>query len=842
MKQKFYYSWLIAATLTAVAGQPLSAQNTPFSQMEKLDRGAIAIKNGSNLYVSWRLLGTDDEDRTTFDVLKNGNQTKKNLYATNVSVTATTSDKIQIVTKVDGVPTDTTDVTRVWDSNNQQLQLDRPAKGASGGTYTPNDCSVGDVDGDGIYELFVKWDPSNSQDNSKTGITDNVIIDCYRLDGTKLWRIDLGKNIRAGAHYTQYLVYDFDGDGKAELICKTAPGSVDGQGKYVNEAATDATIKGHSNTKVHRGSDGLIKQGPEYLTVFNGETGAAIHTVWYNPNRAGSTNKEATYPSDKSFWGDNYANRSERYLATVAYLDGADHRPSAVMCRGYYTRAYLWAVDFDGEQLSTKWLHQSTSTSRYSLTDAEGKTESIAAPAATGRSSGSKTAYGNGNHNISVADVDGDGNDEIIWGSCAINNDGRLLYATGFGHGDAIHVSDFVLDNPGLEVFEVHEESPYGWDLHDAATGKILLSATSGADNGRGVCADVDSESEGGEFWSAAKDGVFNASTGQVISTNIPATNFRVYWDGDLYEELFDGRYSTSNSGCTPTIYKWNSSDKKTNELKRLTEHDARTCNYTKATPCLQADLLGDWREEIIMWDGADPSKITIFTTTTASSFRVPTLMHDHVYRLGVAWQNVAYNQPPHLGYPLAEALRPHLVNPEKTITVAVGDSVHYNSYTRYTKSNLFYCSIAPDGTRYSYNMMDGFEKGTVAIRSIGFKGCPTQEGDYKFVFRMTGLNGEQKYDTITVKAVADLTAIDAVSTGSQTAKSRLVGQQLQLGETLGEQVNVTLYDLSGRTLYSQTIDARQQKSITLPIRSGNAYLIQVESKGEKEVLKVQGE
>ena len=259
MKQKYCYSWLLATALSAVAGQPLSAQNTPFSQMEKLDRGAIAIKNGSNLYVSWRLLGTDDEDRTTFDVLKNGNQTKKNLYATNVSVTATTSDKIQIVTKVDGVPTDTTDVTRVWDSNNQQLQLDRPAKGASGGTYTPNDCSVGDVDGDGIYELFVKWDPSNSQDNSKTGITDNVIIDCYRLDGTKLWRIDLGKNIRAGAHYTQYLVYDFDGDGKAELICKTAPGSVDGQGKYVNEAATDATIKGKHQQGGH------LPLGQEFL-------------------------------------------------------------------------------------------------------------------------------------------------------------------------------------------------------------------------------------------------------------------------------------------------------------------------------------------------------------------------------------------------------------------------------------------------------------------------------------------------------------------------------------------------------------------------------------------------
>lgn len=824
------------ALLLAVAPVTASAQLTPTSQMEKLDRGVLAVKSGSNLFVSWRLLGSDNEELTTFDVLKNGVKVKSNLYATNTTFLASVTDDIQIVTKVDGVAVDTTAAVKAWDNYYKELQLDRPATGAAGGNYTPNDCSVGDVDGDGKYELIVKWDPDNSKDNSKSGTTDPVIIDCYRLDGTKLWRVNLGKNIRAGAHYTQFLVYDFDGDGKAEMICKTSVGSIDGEGQYVNQAATDNTIKGHNNTTSYRSSSGTILSGPEYLTVFNGQTGAAIHTTWYNPNRAGTTGSTANYPSDKKFWGDDYGNRSERYLAAVAYLAGPDANPSAVMVRGYYTRAYLWAVDFDGKELKTRWLHQSTTTTRYTLTDANGNETSYAAPAATGRSTGSKTAYGNGNHNLSVADVDGDGCDEIVWGSCGINNDGKLLYSTGYGHGDAIHLSDFAPENPGLEVFQVHEESPYGWDLHDAATGKILLSTTSSGDNGRGMCADVDASAAGGEFWSAAKDGVFNAVTGKTISTNIPSTNFRIYWDGDLYDDLFDGRYS-SNGGCTPTIYKWSETDKKANELKRLTDMSARTCNSTKATPCLQADILGDWREELVMWSGADPSKIMIFSTTTSSAMRMPTLMHDHVYRMGVAWQNVAYNQPPHLGYSLAEAMRPHLLNPEKQLLVHVGDSVDFTSAVRYSKSNMLYCSIDPTGRRTGYNVMEGFEKGTINSKKVGFKGVASTAGDYLFVFRLTGLNGEVRNDTITVKAT-ETDAIDQVIDGKAEG-ILLTGNELRLGSDNAGIAHITLYDASGRTLFNSSVNTRYQKTVTLPLRSG-AYILKIDDGNEVKTLKVQ--
>ena len=829
MKKNNLYALMVAIASATSA----TAQTTPISQMEKLDRGVVAVKNGSNLFVSWRMLGTDDEDLTTFDILKNGVTAKKNAYQTNATIPGADTDEIQIVTKIDGVAIDTTAAVKPWADYYGTIQLDRPAAAKNiknyEYTYTPNDCSVGDVDGDGQYELFVKWDPSNSQDNghADTGTdewTGNVIIDCYRLDGTKLWRVDLGKNIRAGAHYTQYLVYDFDGDGKAELICKTAPGSIDGQGAYVNQAATNTTIQGHDNSKTYYNSTGHVLSGPEYLTVFNGETGAAMHTTWYNPNRAGGIDKEGAHPSDKSFWGDNYGNRGERYLACVAYLDGPESKPSAVMCRGYYTRAYFWAVDFDGKELKTKWLHQSTSASSYSVVDANGTTKSYSGKTPTGRTSGSKTAYSNGNHNLSVADVDGDGCDEIIYGACAINNDGTLLYATGYGHGDAIHVSNFMPSRGGLQVFSVHEESPYGWDLHDAATGKILISATGNSDNGRGMCADIDADNAGGEFMSSNDRSPRSCETGKTISNSSTTLNFRVFWDGDLQEELFDGG----------KIDKWNGNG--TTRLyiggKNLYDYGhSSPCNSTKATPCLQADIFGDWREEILLWDANDPSKINVFTTITSTTYRMPTLMHDHTYRMGVAWQNAGYNQPPHLGYYLPDAMKPYFVD-GKEVTVEEGDSVFFESRVRYAKLCSMTASYTPDGTKYSYAVPQGFEKTSASAKKAGFKGIPSAVGDYLFCFKLTGMGGEIVQDTVVVH-VTGSTGISDIQATDNTAPV-LTGNMLQLDSDNG-QTQITLYDASGRTLLSKTVNSNVQRSIALPIRQSGTYVLKIESdKGTK--------
>ena len=632
--------------LVVYAQQP----NTPVSQMEKLDRGLIAFPTSTGkCFVSWRLLGTDDK-ATSFELLKNGASLKKDIYeATSMTVAGSKSDNFQIVTLQNGVAVDTTAAVQPWEKAFLKVQLDRPAK-QNGKAYFPNDCSVGDVDGDGQYEIFLKWDPENSKDNSNTGASNPVIIDCYNLDGTKLWRLNLGVNIRAGAHYTQFMVYDFDGDGKAEMICKTAPGSKDGNGEFVSYAATDELIRGTSNEVDLRDGNGRILKGAEYLTVFDGATGKAIHTIWYNPNRAGNFNRVDEHP-EKSFWNDNYGNRADRHLACVAYLDGPDKNPSAVMCRGYYTRAYLWAVDFDGSQLKHKWLHASVNRNTVNLYDANWNKTSMTYDSNTSGVGNYFTMFGNGNHNLSVGDVDGDGCDEVIWGSGAVDNDGTLLYAVGFGHGDAIHLADLDPDRPGYEVMDVHEESvgSYGADIHDARTGKVLVRKTADRDTGRGLAADYDSNYRGAEFTYATQTNTFGVDGTYLYNTN-PGMNFRLFWDGNEYEELFDN----------VTISRWDAGTVSSIGMGygRFTIGalgSPASCNGTKATPCLTADLFGDWREEVVLWSKTDSASINIYSSAYETNYRVPTLMHDHMYRMGVAWQNVAYNQPPHLGYYLPD-------------------------------------------------------------------------------------------------------------------------------------------------------------------------------------------
>lgn len=790
--------------LGVIAGSTAMAQNTPVSQMEKLDRGVVALKaaSGSGNFVSWRLLGTDDEDRTTFDVIRGTTTIARNLYVTNYKDNSGTSTSTyRIVTKIDGEPVDTSKVTSAWGDVYKALKLDRPATGANGGTYEPNDMSTGDADGDGEYELFVKWSPSNAKDNSQSGITDNTIIDCYKLDGTKLWRIDLGRNIRSGAHYTQYMVYDFDGDGKAELMCKTGPGSLDGKGNYVNSVATDATIKSVSGTALYRSSDGRITGGQEWLTVFKGTTGEAVHTIFYNPNR------NMTYgdAADGSVnWGDvdgkndkgSYGNRGERFLAAVAHLDGPDKNPSGIFSRGYYGYAFIWAVDFDGKQLKQKWFSAHKSKTAYTLTtyddNGNGTTKTYSGlkptftPASGETAAGSGTMFGNGNHNLSVADVDGDGCDEIIWGSAGLNNDGQLLYATGFGHGDAIHLADHCPDRPGLEVFQIHEDKgTYAWDLHDAATGEILLKGgPEGVDNGRGIAGMFDKDVRGSLFWSASDGSARSAVTGLTVSTNHGSSNFRVYWDGDLQEELFDGgKIDKWNGNGTTRVYL---------NGKNLYDYNySSTCNSTKSTPCLQADILGDWREEIILWSTGDYSTINIFTSNTETVYRIPTLMHDHTYRMGIAWQNTAYNQPPHLGYYLPDAMQSHFLDENyQEIAATVGDSVKFETFVRYTKSCLFTASILPDGTKKSYAAPEGFERPTynTTQRKLTLKGVPQQAGTFSFIMKLTGLSGETHTDTIRVVATAS-TGIEEVKNGASSINRK-----------------TAIYDAAGRLMPQQTL------------------------------------
>ena len=784
MNGKRLLSVLTAALLT-VCGQ---AQTTPVSQMEHLDRGVVAVSNsGSGKFVSWRLLGTDDRDRTTFNLLRNGKQIKAGLTVTNYKDTSgTNTSEYQVVTLVDGEPVDTSKAVKAWDKQWLKVTLDRPAAGktASGNyDYSPNDCSVGDVDGDGEYELFVKWDPSNSKDNSQDGYTGNVIIDCYKLDGTKLWRIDLGRNIRAGAHYTQFMVYDFDGDGRAEMMCKTAPGSMDGEGNYVNQATDNANIKKADNSKSWLSSTGRMDGGHEYLTVFEGLTGKAINTIAYNPNR--NTKSELSEAQGTFNWAvgktDNHGyNRGDRYLAAVAYLDGPEGHASAIFCRGYYSYAYVWAVDFDGTRLIPRWLHRSDSNSKYSVVtydaNGNGTTKSYTPKAPTGRTSGSRTMFANGNHNMTLADVDGDGCDEIIWGSAALDQDGTLLYATGYGHGDAIHMGKMIPGRDGLQVFQIHEEgSYYGWDLHDAATGEILQTQGGGSDNGRGMAAQLTTESPDWWFSSANDRQQRSSTTGKVASSANGSLNFRMYWDGSVQDALLDGN----------KLDKYNDSSQSFGRLVTFYNiGPGSTCNGSKNTPNLVADILGDWREELILYAVNDKETyLGIYSTNYETKYVVPTLMHDHTYRMAICWQNVAYNQPPHLGYNLAEAVAPQLTVPTE-MSVAVGDSISFTIKGRNVTGMSLLKSILPDGSYKSFGVPDGFERqNDNTAHTITISGVPQMAGDYKFAVRLSGIGGEKVQDTLVVHAIG-ATGIGVVTAIPESPSSHTV-----------------IYDLSGHRM-----------------------------------------
>lgn len=709
-------------------------------QLESLDRGLVAVSTSDGVFVSWRLnasevTGTTDTGAAgpDFVVTRDGVELATVTASTSFSdPDGTAASSYTVTPVVNGIRGEASPAVTPAAQGHLEVPLAKPADGVTpkgeAYTYNANDASVADVDGDGAYELIVKWDPSNSKDVSQVGYTGEVFLDTYELDGTLLNRISLGANIRAGAHYTQFLAYDFDGDGKSELMLKTAPGtkstSYGADGAVVAESyvtlperdvqagvtheddyrlsnegfrehLAELFLGWHERPEVVSGQwpatleeawgmsvtheyplsaeaadelvstfidvyapsrsannrlwnfEGFIVDGPEYLTVFDGATGEELSTVDYEPPRG----------DDGLLWGD-YAmgriepgNRVDRFLSGVAYLDGK--QPSAIFARGYYTRSTIAAYDWDGKKLTKTWFVDS---GQVPLTNPFND-------GPHGRD-GTDPEFGTittqGFHSLSAADVDGDGKHEIVYGSATIDDDGSLLYSSfdtlpegssapgteaRLGHGDAMHVTDLDPARPGLEIFTVHEGAagaPYGTAMRDAATGEVLFGAYSGRDTGRGMVGDVRPDVAGVEVWSSMPGGTdasgLLSAEGAVLEASTPGTNQSIRWAGDLTTQIVNG-----TGDAEPTIDDWQRG-------RLLTATGARTNNGTKGNPSLVADVLGDWREELVV-RAADSSALHVYVSTEPTEHKLPTLMSDVQYRAEAARQQTAYNQPSYTSY-----------------------------------------------------------------------------------------------------------------------------------------------------------------------------------------------
>ncbi|HLL64858.1 MAG TPA: rhamnogalacturonan lyase [Micromonosporaceae bacterium] len=732
---------LRAAAFTAVCaamlllGQPVVAQAAPGQAgaaagrgqgpaLERLDRGLVATVVPEGVFLSWRLLRPEATGATAtgltgpdFRVYRDGALVATVSGRTNhVDAGGTAASSYRVVPVVGGRERGRIGETTPLAQPYLNIPLQKPADGVTpvgeAYTYTAGDASVGDVDGDGAYEYIVKWNPSNAKDVSLRGYTGPVYLDTYETDGTLRHRIDLGVNIRAGEHYTQFMVYDFDGDGRAEIMLKTAPGTrtvaADGSQRFITLPREDVRagvthaddyrlsaadyrlhlvemFRGWSQRpEVVNGSwpatleqawgiepryayplseadagaladhfldvyapsrnarnllrqfEGFIIEGPEYLTVFEGASGRELQTIRYEPGRV----------DDGLLWGD-YAfpriepgNRVDRFNAGVAYLDG--RRPSAIFARGYYSRSALVAYNWDGRRLRQKWSVDS------GFVPMDNPFNAVPLPHGP---DGTDPEYGSlanqGFHSLSAADVDGDGRQEIIYGSATIDDDGDLLYSsTGtrpdgtvgkLGHGDSMHVTDIDPARPGLEMYTVHENvtAPYGYVLRDAATGEAIYGQFAGRDVGRAMVGDVLPEHPGLETWSIG----MRTAAGVDLGTRIPGTDQSIRWAGDMTTQII------SRVATVPTISDWRRGP-------LLTATGTATSNGIKNVS-LVADVIGDWREEMVVGT-VDGSALRVYTTTETSEHMLYTLMHDVQYRPEVARQNTTYNQPSYTSFYLA--------------------------------------------------------------------------------------------------------------------------------------------------------------------------------------------
>lgn len=568
---------------------------------EKLNRSVIAQPLNGGVYVNWRISG-DEYENTSYKLFRNGTLIHETgvTGASNYQDAGGTASDVYTVTAVKGgVESAPSAAARMIDKPYLELPMRNLATLGKTSNYIPNDATTADLDGDGEYEIIIK----RTNKDWTTTATEYTLFEAYKLDGTFLWAIDVGPNILPDVE-TNIAAFDFDGDGKAEVFLRTSEGTIFGDGTKINDTDGDG-ITDYRYGVNQTANMQYATVGPEFLSLVNGETGVEMDRINFIPR--GNVND----------WGDGYGHRASKYFFGAPYLDGK--KPSLFIGRGIYTKTIMRTYDIVNKKLVLRWEFHSNNWAGYA---------------------------GQGNHNYTIADVDGDGRDEITWGSMAVDDDGKGLYTTGMGHGDAMHVSDLDPYRKGMEVFSCLENSPqHGTLFRDAATGEILHHHMTAGDCGRACAGNISDAYKGAEMWGG---GYGYSATTRIQQQHFGTSeNYTIYWDGELTKELVDHtNFSTAVGYGFGHIKKFRGYG----NIQTLLQADSYSNNYTKGTPTLQADILGDWREEAIWWR-TDGQALRIYITPYHTQHRVYTLMHDHHYRQAIAWQMCGYNQPPHTSF-----------------------------------------------------------------------------------------------------------------------------------------------------------------------------------------------
>ena len=609
---------------------------------DKLDRGLVAVKTTKGVYCSWRIQADEYYD-VKYNLYRDG--TKVNAEPLDVSnftdTSGSESSQYTVKAVLNGVEQQASKAATVFKSNYKEIKIKHDASLKA--TYEPNDACCADVDGDGEVEILMKFNnkeegeqlyPKNGPTINGVATKEYSMLACLKQDGTVLWWVNCGPNMGDFQNNEQNIVgYDWDMDGKAEVVMRLEEGSTVhmADGTTYTIGANGKNGSSWTNYREPKGSGSVewfTHYGKEFLWYCEGATGKPYQCIEFPLKRLedGETDLKAA-------WGDGYGHRSSKYFFGAPYLDGK--HPSIFLGRGIYTRHKFIAYDVDPKthDLKVRWKW-------------------------TNNQPGSPW-YGQGYHNYIVADVDWDGRDEIVWGSMVIDDNGMGLSTTGLGHGDAQHIGDFNPYIHGQEMFACNEDNPSN-NYRDATTSKIYYRKTDTNDDGRCLAGNFYNDFPGAVGHSA-HDTPISTVTNEHVSTNTNglSMNFRIYWDGDLLEECFNNTEVTKPGVGTIATFL-----------------GAYSNNGTKATPCYQGDIFGDWREEVI--ERTADNNIRIYTTNEPTKWRNYSLWYDHQYRNGMVWQPCGYNQPPHVSYFLGELEGITIAPPPLTTTgrEEVGSSI----------------------------------------------------------------------------------------------------------------------------------------------------------------------